>query len=425
MSSVEQYLQAATRANTERAYAAATRHFEVDWGGHLPATADQVARYLAAYASTLSVSTLRHRLAALARWHRLHGFVDPTRAPVVRQVLRGIQTVHPARPKQATPLQLTQLGNVVEWLDRAVDLAVQRNDHAAALRHRRDRALVLLGFWRGFRGDELLRLQVEHLQLVPGEGMICFLPRSKGDRQGAGTTHKVPALSRWCPVAATSTWLAAAGLKAGPVFRAVTQWGGVADAALHPNSLIPLLRRIFAAAGLAAPDSYSGHSLRRGFAGWANANGWDVKALMEYVGWRDVHSAMRYLNGGDPFARQRIEASLAPPAAVPIPALPAPEPTAAPVTAIEASLTLTPFRPGGRGRSRAHRLIEEICLQPHRAHRLDTEGTRYRLSIAAADEAALEETIAMLLDEIHRIADNHHCLATVTLRDDVGLRHWD
>ncbi|MFB0427267.1 Tn3 family resolvase, partial [Xanthomonas euvesicatoria] len=48
MSSVKQYLEAATRANTERAYAGAIRHFEVEWGGHLPATAEQVARYLAA-----------------------------------------------------------------------------------------------------------------------------------------------------------------------------------------------------------------------------------------------------------------------------------------------------------------------------------------------------------------------------------------
>ena len=78
--------------------------------------------------------------------------------------------------------------------------------------------------------------------------------------------------------------------------------------------MIRLLRQVFLHAGLANVEGYSSHSLRRGFAGWANANGWDVKALMEYVGWRDVHSAMRYLDGGDPFARQRIEASLPPPA---------------------------------------------------------------------------------------------------------------
>lgn len=329
--------------------------------------------------------------------------------------------------KRATPLQLRQLGQVVEWLDEAVNAARNRNDRAAHLRHLRDRALILLGFWRGFRGDELIRLQVEHVALVPGEGMTCFLPRSKGDRQLVGRTYKVPALSRLCPVTALSTWVAAAELNDGPVFRAVDRWGGVAESALHHNSLVRLLRRIFAAGGLAAPNDYSGHSLRRGFAGWANANGWDVKALMEYVGWKDVHSAMRYIDGVDAFSRQRIEASLAPPAA-PVPVQPAPpaEPTELPpATVLLATMTLTPFVPGARGRTKAHRMIEAICLQPHRAHRLDAEGTRYRLTIHAADEADLEETIAMLFDEMHRIADNHQCFLTVALRDEAGQRHWD
>ncbi len=424
MSTVEQYLEAATRANTERAYAGATRHFEVDWGGHLPATADQVARYLAAYAGKLALNTLKHRLAALAQWHHAHGFADPTRAPVVRKVLKGIQTLHPNQEKRATPLQLAQLGQVVDWLDGAAATAGTRGDPAGRLRHLRDRALVLLGFWRGFRGDELVRLQVQDLRLVPGEGMTCFLPHSKGDRQHAGRTYKVPALSRWCPVAATSAWIVAADLHEGPLFRAVDQWAGIAATPLHPNSLVRLLRRIFGEAGLAAPDDYSSHSLRRGFAGWANANGWDVKALMEYVGWRDVQSAMRYLDGADPFARQRIEASL-PPITPPRLALPAPTVAPVPSTTVEATITLTRFTPRVRGLAKAHRLIEQICLQPHQAQRLDADGTRYRLAIAAPDEAALEETIGMLLDEMHRIADNHQCFLAVALRDEAGGRHWD
>ena len=110
----------------------------------------------------------------------------------------------------------------------------------------------------------------------------------------------------------------AVGLTQGPVFRGIDRWGRVNATPLHPNSLIPLLRRLLIAAGLPNAGDYSSHSLRRGFAGWANANGWDVKALMEYVGWRDMHSAMRYLDGGDPFARQRIEVGL------PSPALPPP-----------------------------------------------------------------------------------------------------
>lgn len=424
MSELDRYLQAATRDNTRKSYQSALRHFEVAWGGYLPATPDSVSRYLVHYATELAANTLRQRLAALAQWHAEHGFSDPTRAPVVRKVLKGIQTLHPRQEKRATPLQLAQLGQVVDWLESAAVAAGTRGDLAGQLRHLRDRALVLLGFWRGFRGDELVRLQVEDLRLVPGEGMTCFLPHSKGDRQHAGRTYKVPALSRWCPVAATSAWIDAANLHEGPLFRAVDQWAGIAATPLHPNSLVRLLRRIFREAGLAAPDDYSSHSLRRGFAGWANANGWDVKALMEYVGWRDVNSAMRYLDGADPFARQRIEASL-PPATPPRLALAAPIAEPMPTTAVEATITLTRFNPRVRGLAKAHRLIEQICLQPHQAQRLDTDGTRYRLAIATDDEAALEEAIAMLLDEMHRIADNHQCFLAVALRDEAGGRHWD
>jgi len=86
---LERYLEAATRQNTQRSYASALRHFEIEWGGHLPATPDSVARYLADHAAQLASNTLRQRLAALAHWHREHGFVDPTRAPLVRKVLRA------------------------------------------------------------------------------------------------------------------------------------------------------------------------------------------------------------------------------------------------------------------------------------------------------------------------------------------------
>lgn len=53
---VERYLEAANRENTQRSYASALRHFEVEWGGHLPATPDSVARYLADHAGELSAT---------------------------------------------------------------------------------------------------------------------------------------------------------------------------------------------------------------------------------------------------------------------------------------------------------------------------------------------------------------------------------
>jgi integrase len=310
MSIVERYIEAGTRENTRRSYASAVRHFETEWGGHLPATADAVARYLAAYAGKLSINTLKSRLAGLARWHADFGFFDPTHAPLVRQTLKGIQAVHAVEEKQAEPLQLSELARVLSSLEAAIVVAENRTFRAKNLCHLRDRALIALGFWRGFRGDELTRLQVEHIRIVLGQGMTLFLPRTKGDRRNEGTTFKVPSLSRCCPVAATQDWLQAASLDRGPLFRKVDRWSRVSETGLHPNSVIRVLRRAFALAGLPTPNAYSGHSLRRGFASWADANGWSVKALMEYVGWKDANSAMRYLEGNDAFAQKRIEMTL-------------------------------------------------------------------------------------------------------------------
>ncbi|HEN8706916.1 hypothetical protein NP554_28350 [Pseudomonas asiatica] len=78
---IERYLQAGTRANTRRSYQQALEHFEVTWGGFLPATSDAIVRYLVDHAATLSSNTFKLRLAALAQWHVSQGFPDPTKTP--------------------------------------------------------------------------------------------------------------------------------------------------------------------------------------------------------------------------------------------------------------------------------------------------------------------------------------------------------
>ncbi|MAZ90016.1 MAG: Tn3 family resolvase [Cellvibrionaceae bacterium] len=310
MNKIDRYIQAATRDNTRRSYQSAIEHYEVTWGGFLPATADSIARYLADYADTLAVNTLKARLAGLAQWHIDQGFPDPTKAPVVKKVLKGIKELHPVQEKQAKPLQLEALNQVVSAIDAALIKASNSNGTGSIHRLLRNKALILIGFWRGFRSDELSRLRVEHIQVVPGEGMTLYLPRSKGDRQNDGQLFKAPALSRLCPVSAYIDWLHAADIQDGPVFRRIDRWGCLADKPLNPNSIITLLRTVFKEAGIAAPESYSSHSLRRGFATWANGNGWDVKSLMEYVGWKDMKSAMRYIDSIDHYAKQKIESSV-------------------------------------------------------------------------------------------------------------------
>ena len=67
-----------------------------------------------------------------------------------------------------------------------------------------------------------------------------------------------------------------------------------------------LLRQALERAGISA-EHYTSHSLRRGFATWAHQSGWDLKSLMNYVGWKDIKSAMRYVES-TPFAGMSMTA---------------------------------------------------------------------------------------------------------------------
>lgn len=94
----------------------------------------------------LSINTLRQRLAALAQWHLDQGFPDPTKAPIVRKVFRGIQTLHPAQEKRAKPFQIEQLRLVINWLDQSIESARLTDSHGDVLRHTRVNPCSYLDF---------------------------------------------------------------------------------------------------------------------------------------------------------------------------------------------------------------------------------------------------------------------------------------
>jgi len=77
-----------------------------------------------------------------------------------------------------------------------LDQIIQEGTPKQALQGIRDKALLLLGFWRAFRSDELARLLVEHVHAVSGQGMQIMVPRSKGDHASKGRRYKAPALQR-------------------------------------------------------------------------------------------------------------------------------------------------------------------------------------------------------------------------------------
>lgn len=308
MGSVETYVKLADRPNTNRSYASAVQHFEVEGRGALPATSEAIAAYLAQCADSLAINTLRARLAGLSRWHLDHGFLDPTKSALVSRVLKGIRAAHNAPEKQARPIEFELMAQVSDWLKSELDRGDPSDPQYA--RNARDQAMLLIGFWRGFRSDELTRLRFEHVSVKNGIGMKCFLPFSKGDRESAGRTFLCPALSRLCPVAAFQQWQEVLGQTTGPVFRRIDQWGHISNRGMAAGSVVPWLRKLFHAAGVPDAGTYSSHSLRRGFANWAKSSGWDIKELMTYVGWSDFNSALRYLDLSEEDLSNRFESAM-------------------------------------------------------------------------------------------------------------------
>ncbi|MDF5375975.1 site-specific integrase [Vibrio parahaemolyticus] len=417
MTNLDRYIHAATRANTRKSYRACIDHYEVVWGGFLPATSEGVARYLADHAHLLSLNTLRQRLAALATWHNEQGFPDPTKAPVVKKVLKGIAELHPAVEKRAEPLQLAQLQQLIEWIESQQRGGQNPTKTTTQLRLARNKALILIGFWRAFRSDELVRLSVEHIRVYPGEGMELFLPRTKTDRESRGRSYKAPALRQLCPVNAYLDWITAAGLTEGPVFRNISRWGALGQYALHPDSVIAILRQCGEEAGLDNHARYTSHSLRRGFATWANANRWDIKSLMEYVGWNSAQTAMRYIQTPDPFAQHRIEQGLEssrlhaqPPAKL---------------TLLEATLRLERYNNQVRSVKKVRERIERVCFANWAMIRLNEQGTRYQITVSHESPEQLDEVLDELLQQMHAMANDHQCMLEATISNPATGYTWD
>ena len=172
----------------------------------------------------------------------------------------------------------------------------------------RDRALVLLGFAAALRRSELVGLTVDDLSFEP-EGVTLRLQHSKTNQEGADETVSVlygsdPAT---CPVRAVRSWLDAAAIASGPVFREVRKrrigpakgytlsWI-VGEKQLTSQSVALVVKRLAEAAGVAG--DFAGHSLRSGFATAAARAGKSEASIMRQTRHKSVMVARRYIRRG-------------------------------------------------------------------------------------------------------------------------------
>jgi integrase len=286
-----EFAAAAKAENTLRAYAADWNDFR-DWCmAHqlpaLPAPPDTVALYLTDRAGTLKTSSLARRLTTINRAHEAAGHPSPAtmRHAVVSEVWKGIRRKKGTAEEGKKPFLTADLRKIIAELP---------DD----LQGKRDRALLLAGFAGGFRRSELARLRLEDFKETP-EGMVAWLRRSKTDQEGQGRPVALPYGSDplTCPVRALQSWIQAAAISAGPLFRAVDQLGMVSAQALAADSVAWIVKRAVRRAGM-EPAEYSGHSLRSGLATQAAMNGASELAIMKQTGHRSLATVRKYIRDG-------------------------------------------------------------------------------------------------------------------------------
>lgn len=289
----EMYRIAGKSQNTHDTYLQAVKHYRETCGNMLPASPKEVRTYLAEQAGRVKLSTMRVRLAGLSKWHKSQGFYDPTSSDSVKEVMKGIAKVHRTKQKQATPLTFSHLQVICDYLEAEKLNAIQLEDHNETLRLHRDLAIVLCGFWQGFRSDELSRISVSNVT-YQRDGMTVFFPYTKADKSAEGREFHLPRLKLYCPVTAFRQWIELAGIKEGAAFRKIDRWGNLGAKGINKRTIESVLQKPSAKLFPDAPK-FTTHSLRHGFADWAVNNGWDERTIMEHVGWRSVASARRYM----------------------------------------------------------------------------------------------------------------------------------
>ena len=271
---------------TKRAYASDLAHFEAN-GGIIPSTPEQIADYLADMSDLFTVATIERRVAALSKTHQAKGFADPTKAEVVRSVMRGIRRKLGTAQRQAKPLLRDDLFVLLDPLkDRPKDI--------------RDRAILLIGFSAGMRRSEIVALNAEDIETVD-KGLLITIRRSKTDQEGQGRTVAIPfGRTRYCPVTALKDWLTFAWITQGPIFTAINKHGQISNHRISGEAVSQMLKVRLRDAGY-DPTPFSGHSLRAGFATSAAEAGASNLKIRQVTGHKSDTTLNRYIRSTDLF----------------------------------------------------------------------------------------------------------------------------
>ena len=245
-------------------------------------------------------STVQRRLASWSTLHRWRGLEGAFSAPDVRSALRLASRVA-GRPK----VRKSRRAVTADLLERLLATCNGSDLAAPSLADLRDKALLLAGFASGGRRrSELSGLRLsqiiweEPLPADPADPDSPLLPAAslrlgRTKTEDASDDNAVLLIGR--PVEALKTWLEAADLREGAVFRGIDRWGNVKARGLTPQSVNAIVKSRCVLAGL-DPAEFSAHGLRSGFLTEAANRDIPIQDAMQQSRHRSLAQASSYYN---------------------------------------------------------------------------------------------------------------------------------
>lgn len=243
-------------------------------------------------------ATICQVVAAIAKAHKAEGLASPCSSDMVKAArkaaIRRAADRGEGAPRQKEAATLPVLRSILSGIT------------GGSLIDKRDKALLLMGFFGAFRRSELGTLCLSDLhEERAGDGrpvIVVTLRKSKTDQEGHGMAKAIFAASgrdkSACPVKALREWIAAAGLAGDDaLFPSIRKGGHVTGQPLSGHAVARIVQERAAAAGVEM--NLAGHSLRRGFVTSAVAAGATERAIMHQTGHKSATTVRLYMERHD------------------------------------------------------------------------------------------------------------------------------
>lgn len=154
------------------------------------------------------------------------------------------------------------------------------------------------------RHSELVGLNAAALEFCKG-GLRVTIRKSKTDQEGMGAVIAITRGAMASPVDAVQTWIKAADISDGPLFRPVTRTGKISARRLSARAVAELVKVYARRAGLKAAD-FSGHPLRSGFLTSAAARGASIFKMMDVSRHKSIDTLRGYPHRLWPYVRMEM-----------------------------------------------------------------------------------------------------------------------